>query len=137
MGCPCHHTARGVTLMCSLTSRHKGERATPPPRPPGAALYSYFKVDHFLKTPRASCQRKRPFMDGDRTKEAELRAPGGGKRTLREATKGTPPKPEPSRSRNDNSESMQPLGSVSEAVAGEPPRNSRCALYPAHVQLFE
>ena len=75
-------------------------------------------------------------MDGDRTKEAELRAAGGGKRTLREATKGTPPKPEPSRSRKDNSESIQPLGSDSEAVAGEPPRNSRCALYPAHVQLF-
>ena len=35
MGYPCHHAARGVKLICSLTSRHKRERATPPRAPQG------------------------------------------------------------------------------------------------------
>ena len=76
------------------------------------------------------------FMDGARTRTAVLRADGGDKRTLREATKGSPDKPEPSRTRRNQPELVPPLGLSAEAGAAELHNNSRCAAPHRIVRFF-
>ena len=119
MGCPCHHTARGVTLMCSLTSRHKGERATPPRAPQGEAARSYFKnpPSSVIPLPKLHC------MDADLPLSEPFGfVPGLLKRAVQEIHKGSPPKPNPSRPRGNRAGSPSGFECLSQSSEAQTPR---------------